>query len=378
MKRINKQMLIMGIISVSIILTSCGIAQKAQKAEEDTDTEYTEYSKIDKEAEEVSRMMVALKDDSYRRISGEPFGEYGVNVLVEISRSIFNEGEQFAVKAHLEADGATVLIPEGYDGASGKLILTSEETGEKIQQELESKGGSLSATYSIDTPGTYEAQVMISDEDYGTGYSNVFPITVTDPSTAEGQTELEKPHDQWRGAYIELIKDLEENADAGKSYCYDIAQLDVDGIPELLVSVAEAEQQDGVRIYAFENGKISETGEFGSWGNVEYVAGESMIIDTKGSDSSSVVQTFYLFLRTSVRERSQLCITEGETVTYYVDGEETNKSVYEDAFSELVGFPRNEITVKGSSTGRSLTDTYTAEDFVNSYPWYSHMDFWMR
>ena len=157
-----------------------------------------------------------------------------------------------------------------------------------------------------------------------------------------------------------------------------MAQLDVDGIPELLVSVAEAEQQDGVRIYAFENGKISETGEFGSWGNVEYVAGESMIIDTKGSDSSSVVQTFYLFLRTSVRERSQLCITEGETVTYYVDGEETNKSVYEDAFSELVGFPRNEITVKGSSTGRSLTDTYTAEDFVNSYPWYSHMDFWMR
>ena len=378
MKRINKQMLIMGIISASMILTSCGIAQKAQKAEEDTDTEYTEYSKIDKEAEEVSRMMVALKDDSYRIISGEPFGEYGVNVLVEISRSIFNAGEQFAVKAHLEADGATVLIPEGYDGASGKLILTSEETGEKIQQELESKGGSLSATYSIDTPGTYEAQVMISDEDYGTGYSNVFPITVTDPSTAEGQAESEKPHDQWRGAYIELIKDLKENADAGKSYCYDMAQLDVDGIPELLVSVAEAEQQDGVRIYAFENGKISETGEFGSWGNVEYVAGESMIIDTKGSDSSSVVQTFYLFLRTSVRERSQLCITEGETVTYYVDGEETNKSVYEDAFSELVGFPRNEITVKGSSTGRSLTDTYTAEDFVNSYPWYSHMDFWMR
>ena len=184
MKRINKQMLIMGIISASLILTSCGMAQKEQKAEEDTDTEYTEYSKIDKEAEEVSRMMVALKDDSYRIISGEPFGEYGVNVLVEISRSIFNAGEQFAVKAHLEADGATVLIPEGYDGASGKLILTSEETGEKIKQELESKGGSLSATYSIDTPVTYEAQIMISDEDYGTGYSNVFPITVTDPSTA--------------------------------------------------------------------------------------------------------------------------------------------------------------------------------------------------
>lgn len=109
MKRINKQMLIMGIISASMILTSCGMAQKEQKAEEDTDTEYTEYSKIDKEAEEVSRMMVALKDDSYRIISGEPFGEYGVNVLVEISRSIFNAGEQFAVKAHLEADGSNCI-----------------------------------------------------------------------------------------------------------------------------------------------------------------------------------------------------------------------------------------------------------------------------
>ena len=369
----------MGIITASMVLSSCGSAQKIEETvETESVKENMDYSKIEQDSEEVSHIMADLKDDSYREVTGEPFGEDGMWVSAEISRSVFPAGELSAVQAILRNENGMLALSEDYDAMSGNLTLTNEETGVEIQQELELKGGMLFATYSVDTPGTYEARVMISDENFGTGYSDTFEVRIIDPSTVEGQAEAERPHEQWREAYVELLKELEETADSANSYYYDMAQIDGDGVPELIVSAAETGQQNGVRIYTFKYGKISELGEFGTWGNVEYVAGKGIIIDTKGSDTGSMMYTFYDMSGNSVQEKSQLRMTEGETAAYYIEEEETDKVTYEETFSELAGLPQNEITVKGSSTGRNLTDTYTAEEFINGYPWYSHMDMTKR
>lgn len=191
-------------------------------------------------------------------------------------------------------------------------------------------------------------------------------------SSCGTSTEIKssKTQEKWRDAYIEFLTELEKDSNPDYQNAYDLAQINDDGIPELLVASKTAGHQQGVVIYTYANGKIQEVGTFGTWGNVEYVSGKGIIIDTEGSGMGDMIYTFYDMTGSTAQKKGQLCISGKEVDTYYIDGKLADRATYEKVFWEWVGFPQNEITVRGGGTGYCLeNNAVLIGKFVNGYPW---------
>lgn len=194
-------------------------------------------------------------------------------------------------------------------------------------------------------PGSYQLEVSFCD---GTQFTLMKPSDSEQPAVMEieardvvkeqniylTEQELgESSNINWKEMYYNtLVNDLPKYLSNNMAH-FDIADLNSDSIPELLVSTGQA-RVDSVRIYSVYDGKVCLIGELGTYGTIRYNSNKNCIMI---GDMHMGYESFGVY---TIKDGELISITGGWSdagaksnppYTYQID----SKDVTEDAYTEV-------------------------------------------
>lgn len=138
---------------------------------------------------------------------------------------------------------------------------------------------------------------------------------------------------------------------------YDLVFIDIDNIPELAVIPSDA-HASGVQICVYDDGKVVETGEFGSFGNCRFNPYENLIFSTYMGQGEAESFFYRLEGNESMELLALHSVPQYEnfqyTGTYYeIDGTEVSEEVYKQVCEE---WDWEELNVWGYEDAVSVND----------------------
>lgn len=155
----------------------------------------------------------------------------------------------------------------------------------------------------------------------------------------EKEVELSEPYAEAYYAFLKEESNLAKENHPLQPVGFRLAYIDDDDIPELLL-MRDYSHAAGVWVYTCENGRVVEVGEFGSFGNMQYLENEGMIF----SGFYNMGEGFSVFCKLEngkaekIREFHQVdgeAFMEPIESVYEIDGVTVSEEEYNAKYNEL-------------------------------------------
>ena len=186
-------------------------------------------------------------------------------------------------------------------------------------------------------------------------------VTEAEIKNAENK-EIPKT-DGWKSAYKNIINGLSSSDDM----CYNIYDMDNDGVPELFISNGKYHMA-GVLIYTYYNNEAVKLGEYayGSYGTVEIFKDSGQLVS---ADSSQGYTSCVVYKKVGNKLESVFsCWNDAAAVesnpTYKVNDKEVSVNEYVNSYNSY--FKNKKMLVLGAYYGYSLNDTSLIDSYTTN------------
>lgn len=300
-------------------LTGRELLHRNQWVTKDNEWKYTEDSfdvdlDVDPDSKKVTMISVGPSDS-------EDAVKLAATTMMVIDPEM-TQKEAFEKLPDFECDGRYDFIPSDDDPhkptTPSKKNTTTKPTGA-------TKATDAPKTEATAKPTTAPETEKVTDP----------PTDPTDEPEPETEPATEPPKTDWKTLYKERINDSSLN---GNDKSYALAEIDGDGIPELVVD--SVSHMAGKHLYWVSNGELHTERIDLSWGDFRYGKNQGIFWNLSNAQGSGY--TLFSFENDTLTTLHTAVFTTTGGITYSVDKQETDKASY-DAMVE-------DITSKCSDT----------------------------